>query len=285
MVHQPKLPYEGREVAFLTQHGKQNLLREMFESNLGCRLLHTDAFDTDKLGTFTLEIPRSGSQLAAARQKSSIGKEITGARTGLASEGSFGPDPHVGLFKWNTEILLWVDDEQGLEVSGIASGPAQNVQSEVRNTEELMRFANEAKFPTHHLIVRPESAKHPQLLKGIQTQEQLLNAFHTAMAQSSNGLVSVENDLRAFANPTRQEIIKNAATDLIQKLKSTCPTCIAPGYWRVKKIPGLLCSFCHHKTLLPVAEIWKCQACDHEDQQDIPTTQFADPSRCVFCNP
>ena len=37
--------------------------------------------------------------------------------------------------------------------------------------------------------------------EGKTKHEQLLIAFHTSMAQSSNGLVSVENDLRAFADP------------------------------------------------------------------------------------
>ncbi len=88
--------YEGRTVAFLTQHGKQDLVREPLEAALGCQLVHTDGYDTDQLGTFTRELTRAGSQLDAARKKASIGMALTGASVGLASEGAFGPDP-LGL--------------------------------------------------------------------------------------------------------------------------------------------------------------------------------------------
>jgi hypothetical protein len=45
--------YKTLEVAFLTQHGKQTLRRAPLEAALGCRLVHTNSYDTDLLGTFT----------------------------------------------------------------------------------------------------------------------------------------------------------------------------------------------------------------------------------------
>jgi hypothetical protein len=285
MVKHQHFSYAGRQVVLLTKHGKQDLLKDTFESDLGCSLLHTDAFDTDQLGTFTREVGRAGSQLEAARRKARIGMELTGVSIGIASEGSFGPDPYAGFFTWNTEILLWVDDELGIEVTGIANGPAQSIHREVKNLKELMDFAIEAKFPEHHLVLRPERQDHSQIYKNINDEQSLVKAFHSAKKFATNGLVFAENDLRAFCNPSRQEIIKNAAKDLIQKLCSKCPSCSAPGYWRVKRIPGLRCSFCSQKTRLPIAEVWQCQACDFENQNEINSEQFADPSQCDFCNP
>ena len=272
-------------MVLLTKHGKQDLLKDAFESDLGCSLLHTDAFDTDQLGTFTRDVDRAGSQLEAARRKARIGMELTGVTIGIASEGSFGPDPYAGFFTWNTEILLWVDDELGIEVTGIANGPAQSIHREVKTVKELLDFALEAKFPEHHLVLRPEHQDHPHIYKNISDEQRLLNAFLAAKELSLNGAVFVENDLRAFCNPSRQEIIRNAAKDLVQKLRSTCPACSTPGYWRTKRIPGLRCSFCNQKTRLPVAEIWNCQSCSYENQQEIKSEQFADPSKCDFCNP
>ena len=66
----PPLFYQGRQVAILTQHGKQDLVRGPLEAALGCQLVHTDGYDTDQLGTFTRELTRAGSQLDAARKKS-----------------------------------------------------------------------------------------------------------------------------------------------------------------------------------------------------------------------
>ena len=280
-----QLPYQGRHVAFLTKHGKQDLLRSILETALGCHLLHTEDFDTDQLGTFTRDVNRPGSQLESARRKAKIGIELTGTKIGIASKGAFGPDPFTGFFSWDTEILLWVDVEQGIEVTGIANGPAQSMHSEVKTLEELHSFAIEAKFPGHHLVLRPEHQDHPEIYKNIGDEQNLLQAFNSAKMKSSKGVVFVENDLRAFSNPTRQEIIKEAAKDLIQKLLSACPKCSVSGFWRTKKISGMLCSFCHGQTRLPVAEIWHCQACTYEDKREINSGQFADPSKCDFCNP
>ena len=277
--------YKGRQVVLLTKHGKQDLLKNTLESDLGCSLVHTDAYDTDQLGTFTRDVDRAGSQLEAARRKAKMGMSLTGVSLGIASEGSFGPDPYTGFLTWNTEILLWIDDDLGIEITGIANGPAQSIHREVKTFKELLNLASEAKFPEHHLVLRPEHGDHPKIYKNISDEHSLINAFHSAKKLSSNGLVYVENDLRAFCNPTRQAIIKNAAMDLVQKLSSTCPNCSAPGYWRTKRISGLRCSFCNQKTRRPVAEIWQCQTCPYENQKNLNTEKFADPSQCDFCNP
>ena len=272
-------------MAFLTQHGKQNLIQASLETALGCEILHTDCYDTDLLGTFTRDVDRPGSQFEAARRKAKIGMELTGTKVGIASEGAFGPDPFTGFISWDTEILLWVDQRQGIEVTGIAHGPAQSMHSEVKTLEKLKSFAIEAKFPEHHLVLRPDHQDHPKIYKNIGDEQSLLKAFNSAKMKSSKGVVFVENDLRAFSNPTRQEIIRKAANDLIQKLLSACPKCSVPGFWRTKNISGMLCSFCHGQTRLPVAEIWRCQVCTYEDKREINSGQFADPSKCDFCNP
>lgn len=97
MEHRALRPYQGCKVAFLTKHGKQNIVRKPLELALGCEIVHTDRFDTDHLGTFTRDIARAGSQLDAARKKAQLGMELTHASVGLASEGAFGPDPYAGM--------------------------------------------------------------------------------------------------------------------------------------------------------------------------------------------
>ena len=67
-------------------------------------------YDTDQLGTFTRDIPRPGSQLEAARRKARMGMSLSGLPVGLASEGSFAPDPFTGMFTWNVEMLVLIDD-------------------------------------------------------------------------------------------------------------------------------------------------------------------------------
>lgn len=45
---------------------------------------------------------------------------------GLASEGSFGPDPFTGMVPWNVELIAWLDDRMGIEAVGMAQGPARS---------------------------------------------------------------------------------------------------------------------------------------------------------------
>jgi hypothetical protein len=275
----------ARRVAFLTQHGKQDLVKTPLESALGYELVHTDAYDTDQLGTYTREIARPGSQLDAARRKAQIGMALTGAPVGIASEGAFGSDPFGGFMPWNTELLLWVDPGQNLEVTGFAHGPAQSLHATVTHVDELMLFARDAKFPEHHLVMRPDHEDHLDIVKNIQDERTLVEVFTRLQAQSRSGMVFVENDLRAFCNPTRQDIIRQACDDLIRKLQSLCPVCQTPGFWVQKRIAGLACRDCGQKTRLPIGEVWHCAQCHHEEQRALPCEPWADPSRCDFCNP
>ncbi len=91
--------YKGSRVALLTQHGKERVIAPVLEPGLGCSIELVTGFDTDQFGTFTRETPRNGTQLEAARRKARKGMELARASQGIASEGSFGPDPHRGRFR------------------------------------------------------------------------------------------------------------------------------------------------------------------------------------------
>lgn len=149
--------YKGRLVSFLTQHGKQDLVRPSLEAALGCRLVHTVSYDTDRLGTFTRNVPLQGSQIDAARKKAKIRMALTGTRLGIASEGAFDPDPFTEMLSWNSELVLWVDQDRSLEVAGFAQSAAQSIHRKIKTLEELDCFASDAKFPEYHLSPRPHS--------------------------------------------------------------------------------------------------------------------------------
>lgn len=277
--------YQNRRVAFLTQHGKERLIKTPLETALGCQLIHTSGYDTDLLGTFTRDKIRPGSQLQAAKKKASISMSLIGASVGIASEGAFGMDPFSGFIPWNTELLVWIDHDLGIEVVGVAQGPAQSLHKTIRTLEELEAFAKTASFPEHHLVLRPENENHPDIIKGIDTPAALMNAFHTSKQKSTNGSVFIENDLRAHCNPTRQGVILKAADNLIQKLRSTCPNCSTPGYWIKAQKAGLPCAVCGRQTQLPISETWHCSACKYEEDKQLKIDRLAAPSHCDFCNP
>jgi hypothetical protein len=281
----PANPYAGRRIALLTKHGKERVIAPVLEPALGCRVERVSGYDTDALGTFTREIPRAGTQLEAARRKARIGMTLSGLPLGIASEGSFGPDPFAGLFSWNVEFVVFVDDERDLEIVGAAQAPANHAHLLTGDWVEAAAFARQAAFPGQQLVVRPQDENDPRIRKGIAAWEELEAAFAWARAQAPSGQVFLETDLRAHANPTRMHNIGRAAMDLADKLGSRCPACGTPGFWIVERVPGLPCADCGTPTREPQAEIFGCPRCEYRSRRERIDRAVADPGRCDWCNP
>ncbi len=275
----------GLPLALLTQHGKEKLLAPLLEPSLGCHLLHLNCFDTDLLGTFTRDIPRNGSQLDAARKKADLAAQFANCRFTLSSEGAFVTDPWSGMLPWNVELILLKDHSTGLEWTGIAQGAAVNNQQIIRNRDELAIFAESAGFPEHHLVIRPEHALHLDCIKDIDNWDALERHYVTMQKKSKSGQVSIENDLRAHCNPTRQKMIVRAAEDLLSKIHSDCPVCKHPGFWVQELIKGLPCRVCQRPTEKTKAERWSCPHCQYEDIKMASQETGADPMFCSECNP
>lgn len=277
--------YSDQKVALLTQHGKEKVLAPVLEPALGCKLALVTGYDTDQLGTFTRDIPRLGTQIDAARKKARIGMDISGLPLGLASEGSLGADPFVGIFPWNLELLLFIDDIRGIEVMGVAQSNAQSAHLLTGSWVEAESFALQAGFPQQFLVLRPEAKDDPRIRKGISSASELRVAFASALDQAANGQVFLETDARAHANPTRMENISRAAEDLVKRLCSPCPACSTPGFWAVEHIPGLCCADCDAPTREIRAEVYGCVKCEHRETRERTDRQFAEPGHCDYCNP
>lgn len=277
--------YQRQALSLLTRHGKERVIGPALAARCGCEVVHTDAFDTDRLGTFTRDIQREGTQREAAVRKARLGMTLTGLRIGLASEGAFAPDPYTGLLSWNYELVVLVDDERGLELAGFFSGQSQSDSGHAASWAEVLQFAHNAHFPEHHLVIRPDSAEHAQVRKGLDSFESLKLAFNWAMSLSSTGKVFLENDLRAHTNPSRMANIEKAALDLAEQMNSPCPACTSPGFWIRDLRRGLACSACGAPTREPIAQVWTCPKCDTRRETALSVAAFADPGRCDVCNP
>ena len=276
--------YQGKTVACLTQHGKVSLIAPILEPALGCRIAQASGYDTDLLGTFTPEVNRIDGQIDTARRKARLGMELNGVSLGIASEGAFVADPFGGMMPWNIEVLIWLDDEHQLEVVGIAQGPARQLQRVVHSVEELEIFTREAGFPDHHLVLRPDPPRDSSVHKGLHQWAALTQAFQTCLDASSHQRVYAEHDLRAFCNPTRQQMIRQAAMDLLSKIQSYCPRCAQPGFSISGHTPGLPCLWCGHPTRLAQSVRWSCASCGYS-REEATEARHAKPERCDRCNP
>ena len=277
--------YAGQKIALLTQHGKERVIAPTLEPHLGCEVTLVTGYDTDQLGTFTRDTARPGTQREAAQRKARIGMELSGLPIGLASEGSFGPDPMTGMFQWNIELLVLIDDRFDSEIFAVAQGPAQSGHLLTDDWSALETFAREEDFPKHQMVIRPDNQHDPRIRKGIADWQQLRQCFDDCRAQSANGQVFIETDLRAFANPTRMQRIQEAAANLLDRLQSPCPACQRPGYWVVEREAGLPCGICGTPTGIYRAEVRECPCCHHRERSPRLDLTVADPAYCPRCNP
>lgn len=279
----------GPDAWLVTRHGKVAAFRPVLDAELGLAVRTLDSVDTDAFGAFSREIERRGTALDAARAKIAAGAEaIPEARILLASEGSFGPHPHIPFLALGDELVLLVDRVTGLEVTGRDVGPGTNFAHRLVNSEaEALEFAYSCGFPGHGVIIlgahdgRP--APHLFAVKTAATPEALRIA--TAEALGAFGAAWLESDMRAHRNPTRMAAIGRAVADLARRLRSACPDCGRPGFDVIRKTPGLPCADCGAPTRRAREWIFGCEGCGLEAARPAPGEPWAGPETCDSCNP
>ncbi len=281
--------YQDMVAVLTSMHEKERVIGPIMRAELGLTVELATGVDTDQFGTFSREVERSGSQLHAARAKIAAGFEVAPrARVGLASEGSFGPHPHIPFLPIGREIVLMVDRESGFELTGYDVRPDTNFGHAVaRDIEAAFTFAERARFPEHGLIVmgcRDEQPA-PELMLNKDVTD--TGALETAVREAVRrcGAAFVEADMRAHRNPTRMAAIGRATRDLARRFHSRCPNCDQPGFDVTERISGLPCAWCGEPTRVIMAEVLICQSCGHKAERSVATYPTTDPGQCDGCNP
>jgi hypothetical protein len=271
-------PYAGMTIALATMHGKAEALAPAF-ATLGVSLAVPEDIDTDALGTFSGEIAR-----LQPPQETAIA--ATGLPLGLATEGSFGPDPLIGFVPMHRELAVLVDDLHGQVVCEWWNTHETNFANRVVGSTseldevQLVRWG----FPAHALIVRGEPSG--PVFKSLRDRSRLDDAIAVCIAASPSRRVRIETDMRAHLNPTRMRQISLLGGHMVERLRCRCPRCHAPGFGRVDVVTGLPCGWCGCPTAAVLAEIHGCAACS--ERQHLPRSdglRLSDPAQCDLCNP
>jgi hypothetical protein len=282
-------PYRSKIAVLTTMHGKERVIAPIVKEGLGLIVELATGVNTDRFGTFSREIGRTGSQLDAARAKIAAGFEYAPlARVGLASEGSFGPHPSIPFLPLGRELIVLVDRDSGLELIGYDASPATNYgHVVVSNPNDAHAFAKRAQFPAHGLIVMgcegDKPAPERMLIKDIGNQATLDSAVRRAIDMC--GAAFIEADMRAHRNPTRMAAIERAARELVRRYLSKCPSCASPGFDVTERVAGLACAWCGEPTQVIRAEVLSCALCGHRLERPATTEVAADPGQCGNCNP
>ena len=297
-------PYRGARIALGTMHAKERALAKPFARILGAELVVPHEIDTDAFGTFTGEIVRAGTMLDAARAKARLGMTRTGLKFGLASEGRYGPHPYILFIPGGREVMLFIDDERGIEIRESIVVTRTNYDSlALAQRDDVETALRRMRFPSHAVTVRPNQLsvkQHPSRqssalppvgserlqFKGLRELCGVAQAVETCAASSSDGKALIVPDMRAHLNPTRMAMIRVAATKLAKRIGSQCPDCKTPGFGIVNVARGLLCADCGAPTQLPVAEIHRCAVCVFESRKPLRQDhERASPGQCEYCNP
>ena len=285
----PKRPYERMVAVLATMHGKERVMAPILEEGLGLVVGLALGVDTDRFGTFSGDVERSGSPLEAARAKITAGFEYAPlAQIGLASEGSFGSHPRLPFLALGQELVLLADRRTGLELTGHDISPRTNFAHRlVFDLDQASEFASQVGFPEHGVIViagRDEGPA-PDIFLDKESVDPPALASAVAAAIDLCGAAFLQTDMRAHRNPTRMAAIGLATRDLVRRFNSRCPRCDHPGFDVIERVPGLPCADCGEPTLAIQAEVLACPACGHRRSRPATHATVADPGRCESCNP
>lgn len=277
--------FEGRTVAIVTKHGKEQVIAPLLKEGLGINQFVIPAVDTDQLGTFTGEIERMGSPIDALRNKCELACAISDCDLVIASEGSFGPHPSLFFVPADDEWILLKDYKNNLELLVREMSTETNFGGGTfTSLEEVIAFADRSKFPSHALIVKAGEKDFRHIQKGILSQERLTQEVLSCLAAYNQ--THVETDMRAHMNPTRMAVIQRAMEKLVRKANSFCPSCHLPGFDVVAIGEGLPCIQCNTPTHLTLYRVEACTGCGFFNYVFYPLDKrTTDPQNCPRCNP
>ncbi len=286
----PRTPgrYHGCAAVLSTKHGKEVVVAPPLKALLGLAVQVPAGLDTDTLGTFTGEVERVGTPLEVAARKARLGMDAAGLSLGLASEGSFGPDPRVPFAPLHHELMVFVDDRLQIQVVEQMTTHRTNYEHiTAASFADLGDFLDRAGFPSHAVVVRPNAGlKTWPPHKGLRTVEALQAALRECASASRDGLARVETDMRAHMNPSRLAVIRRLAFRLGRRLLRRCPACETPGWGVVEVVKGLPCAECGHPTGLVGELVAACPLCTHRANRPRYDGRRAAPARdCPYCNP
>lgn len=277
--------FQNRSLLIATKHQKEKVIAPLMQDSLGVKSIVAEKFDTDVLGTFSGEIEREHDPLTTLRMKCQMAMELYQGDLCIASEGSFGAHPTLLFIPANDELVMLLDQKNGLEIVERELSVNTNFNgASIQSTQELVDFANTSLFPSHALILRNQQDSQELIYKGITEWPVLLQVFE--QIREAYGTAYVETDMRAMYNPTRMEVIKKATQKLLQKVNSLCPACQTPGFGVTEAKAGLPCSWCKSPTRSTLSYVYTCSKCQYTSEKRYPhDRQAEDPTYCDHCNP
>lgn len=275
--------FKGREVWFVTKHKKDAAFKSLFESELGLKVVRYDEIDTDRFGTFSGEVKRRKDMLKTCRLKIEAARKESGRDLFMASEGSFGPDPIIGVLNTDLELVMLKDYKNDFEI--VVSGKTYDTNMAKRTFEkwsEVTGFLEKGGFPENGVILK----KGTKVYKDFENLSEVRDVFDTLVKRGFRKKVTVETDMRANRNVKRMNFLKDMAEKCVKVYCLDCPECNCPGFQITDMRTGKRCSQCHTPTSTAEYFVYSCGVCGFEKKEkNLEGGEFVDPGKCGVCNP
>jgi hypothetical protein len=275
----------NRTFVVASMHQKAEAIAPVLQEELGMRFLGEVSVNTDLLGTFSGEVPRTLEPIDAAREKCRMALSQKDSSVAVATEGSFFPHPAIPFASLHSELILFYFPEENFEFHVVHYTTHTNFNGRLfSHAADAAEFAKACLFPSHGIIVKAGAENLRFVRKGCTTWPQLYEAIAECLEQ--NAQVYLETDMRAMKNPTRLEQITAATKKMASLLAQHCPACEKPGFGKEKSLPGLECELCNAPTQLTKRRIKICSFCTHTE----PVASENNPAKasaqyCDYCNP
>lgn len=278
----PAFDLAGKSAVVVTRHGKEKVIEPAL-ARRGLRFLPKPPVDTDHYGTFTRKIGRAASQRDTVLAKAQAGLDLVPeADFAVASEGAFGPHPHVPFVPSGLEMIALLERKSGKAIIGRHLTIATNfMQTDARSWADVEAFAGRIGLAGHAMLVM-ESRHGPVLAEEPIDKDVLKSVCESCIGTS--GSVWLEADMRADLNPARMDAIAAAAADLVRRLEARCPRCRYPD-WTARLRDGRPCACCSGPTIEPWIKEYFCDYCGHREERPIDPERKGEPAQCTYCNP
>ncbi len=280
--------FNGRVLGVASMHGKERVIGPALMARLPLGgVIAIPDLDTDRFGAFSGEVERGTEPRIACLNKARHGAEASGLDLVIASEGSFGPYPPAPFMSCDEEWLVLLDLRDGTELVHRHVSLNTVFGGETCLSEgEVIAFATRMQFPEHHLVLKSAATwrSGDRVIKGINDRYTLVRAARMLLAE--HGSVWVESDLRAMANPTRMQVIGEAAEAFAADLERCCPSCGLFHFAITQALWGLPCGQCGFPTRSTRAHLRECRGCGHRQEDERPDGKRTEaPQYCDLCNP
>lgn len=277
--------FQNRKLVIATMHEKEKVIAPLIEKEFGISCFVSPNINTDTFGSFCGQIERLDDPITAVRNKCLLAMKESSCDLGIASEGSFGQHPTVFFAPADDEIVIFIDNKNGLEIIARELSTETNFKAAlIYNEQELNEFAESVGFPSHGIIARKNENDFIRIQKGIVSWEKLKETSFDFI--QNYGSVYLETDMRAMYNPTRMKVIERATKKLVDKINSRCSNCDAPGFDVLEVKKGLPCSVCRFPTQSTKSWIYSCEKCEFKKEVLYPAQKMEeDPMYCDVCNP